>query len=258
MRAMVLTAQRAPLEMVELADPKPGPGQIAVRVRACGVCRTDLHVADGELREPKLPLVLGHEIVGVTDDGRRVGIPWLGWTCGECAYCRTGRENLCDRARFTGLSRGRWLCRNGHCRRAVLLSAARSLLGRRGRSAPVRGTDRPPLPADGRRCPPARHLWIRSGGAPRCPGREARGPSDLRVHLAVRCRGAAVRARARRGVGRVIATKAAGRARRRDHFRAGGGAGAARAQSTGKRRYGGLRRHPYERRTLVSVRAVVG
>ena len=101
-RAMVLKAQRAPLELVEVADPKPGSGQILVRVRACGVCRTDLHVADGELREPKLPLILGHEIVGLTEDGRRVGIPWLGWTCGECAYCRTGRENLCDRARFTG------------------------------------------------------------------------------------------------------------------------------------------------------------
>ena len=99
---MVLKAQRAPLELVEVADPKPGSGQILVRVRACGVCRTDLHVADGELREPKLPLILGHEIVGLTEDGRRVGIPWLGWTCGECAYCRAGRENLCDRARFTG------------------------------------------------------------------------------------------------------------------------------------------------------------
>ena len=99
---MVLKAQRAPLELIEVADPKPGPGQIRVRVKACGVCRTDLHVADGELREPKLPLILGHEIVGLTEDGRRVGIPWLGWTCGVCAYCRAGRENLCDRARFTG------------------------------------------------------------------------------------------------------------------------------------------------------------
>jgi propanol-preferring alcohol dehydrogenase len=99
---MVLRAPRAPLEWSELPDPKAGPGQIRVRVRACGVCRTDLHVKDGELRDPKLPLVLGHEIVGVADDGRRVGIPWLGWTCGECRYCRSGRENLCDRAQFTG------------------------------------------------------------------------------------------------------------------------------------------------------------
>jgi propanol-preferring alcohol dehydrogenase len=88
---------------------RPGTGQALVRVRACGVCRTDLHVFDGELPRPKLPLVLGHEIVGevVSSRGRfepgdRVGVPWLGWTCGECAYCLTGRENLCDRARFTG------------------------------------------------------------------------------------------------------------------------------------------------------------
>jgi len=109
MRAMVLQAAGTPLEQAELPDPQPGTGQALVRVRACGVCRTDLHVFDGELPRPKLPLVLGHEIVGevVSSRGRfepgdRVGVPWLGWTCGECAYCLTGRENLCDRARFTG------------------------------------------------------------------------------------------------------------------------------------------------------------
>jgi propanol-preferring alcohol dehydrogenase len=75
---------------------------VLLEVRACGVCRTDLHIVDGELPDPKLPLVLGHQIVGVTEDGRRLGVPWLGWTCGECRYCRSGRENLCDRARFTG------------------------------------------------------------------------------------------------------------------------------------------------------------
>jgi propanol-preferring alcohol dehydrogenase len=109
MRAMVLRAAGTPLEQSELPDPQPGTGQALLRVRACGVCRTDLHVLDGELPRPKLPLVLGHEIVGevVSSRGRfepgdRVGVPWLGWTCGECAYCLTGRENLCDRARFTG------------------------------------------------------------------------------------------------------------------------------------------------------------
>jgi propanol-preferring alcohol dehydrogenase len=109
---MVLDAPGRPLRAVELPRPEPGPGQVLVRVTACGVCRTDLHVVDGELTEPKLPLVPGHQIVGriealgagvagvAPDD--RVGVPWLGWTCGECRYCRSGRENLCDRARFTG------------------------------------------------------------------------------------------------------------------------------------------------------------
>ena len=112
MKAMVLTAPGEPLRAEELATPEPGPGQVAIAVDACGVCRTDLHVVDGELPDPKLPLVPGHQIVGrVVETGEgagrfaagdRVGVPWLGWTCGECRYCTTGRENLCDRARFTG------------------------------------------------------------------------------------------------------------------------------------------------------------
>ncbi|HVY71954.1 MAG TPA: zinc-dependent alcohol dehydrogenase family protein, partial [Verrucomicrobiae bacterium] len=112
MRAMVLDKPRERLGSVDLPIPEPGPGQILVRVSACAVCRTDLHVIDGELPNPKLPLVPGHEIVGRVErlgagvanfqPGERVGIPWLGWTCGECAFCRAGRENLCDRARFTG------------------------------------------------------------------------------------------------------------------------------------------------------------
>jgi propanol-preferring alcohol dehydrogenase len=99
---MVLPAARVPLELRELAEPQPGPGQVLLRVRACGVCRTDLHVVDGELPNPKLPLVPGHQIVGETDDGRRLGVPWLGWTDGTCRYCLAGRENLCDAALFTG------------------------------------------------------------------------------------------------------------------------------------------------------------
>jgi alcohol dehydrogenase, propanol-preferring len=109
MRAMVLTAARTPLQHAELPDPEPGEGQVLLRVRACGVCRTDLHIVDGELAEPKLPLVLGHQIVGEVvaggarfAAGDRVGVPWLGWTCGECRFCLAGQENLCDRARFTG------------------------------------------------------------------------------------------------------------------------------------------------------------
>ena len=109
MRAMVLGAQRTPLRAAEIADPELGAGQILLRVRACGVCRTDLHIVDGDLAQPKLPLVPGHQIVGEVVDGgerfeagARVGVPWLGWTCGECRFCLAGSENLCDRARFTG------------------------------------------------------------------------------------------------------------------------------------------------------------
>src|SRR2546421_590159 len=107
--AMVLVEPRRRLELRELPDPRPQAGQVLLRVRACGVCRTDLHIADGELPDPKLPLVPGHEIVGIVEEGAgrfapgtRVGVPWLGWTCGVCVYCRSGRENLCERARFTG------------------------------------------------------------------------------------------------------------------------------------------------------------
>ena len=99
---MVLEAPGLPLREAELPEPEPAPGQVLLEVRACGVCRTDLHVADGELPNPKLPLVLGHQVVGVAEDGRRLGVPWLGWTDGTCRYCRSGRENLCDGARFTG------------------------------------------------------------------------------------------------------------------------------------------------------------
>ncbi len=112
MRAMLFERAGRPLRPAELPDPVPGPGQVLIRVQACGVCRTDLHILDGELAEPKLPLVPGHQIVGTVAgagegaerfaSGERVGVPWLGWTCGECRYCLGGRENLCDRARFTG------------------------------------------------------------------------------------------------------------------------------------------------------------
>ena len=99
---MLLERPRTPLALRDIPPPVAGDGQLRIRVSACAVCRTDLHVVDGELPDPKLPLVIGHQIVGVDDRGRRVGVPWLGWTCGVCPYCRTGRENLCDRARFTG------------------------------------------------------------------------------------------------------------------------------------------------------------
>src|SRR3981081_931772 len=103
---MLLRAPKRPLELTEVATPKAGPGQLLLRIECCAVCRTDLHVVDGELRDPKLPLILGHQIVGVIEGtNARVGVPWLGWTCGVCSYCRSGRENLCDRAKFTGYQR---------------------------------------------------------------------------------------------------------------------------------------------------------
>ena len=102
MQAMVLGRAGEKLSLREVALPVPDDGQVLLRVRACGVCRTDLHIVDGELDRPKLPLVPGHQIVGEAEDGRRLGVPWLGWTDGECRYCVTGRENLCDGAWFTG------------------------------------------------------------------------------------------------------------------------------------------------------------
>ncbi len=102
MRAMVLERQGEPLQLRELQDPVAGRTQLSLTVHACGVCRTDLHLRDSEIEATKLPVVLGHQIVAVTEDGRRVGVPWLGWTDGECRYCLSGRENLCVHGRFTG------------------------------------------------------------------------------------------------------------------------------------------------------------
>ncbi len=115
MQAMVLTEPGRPLELRDLPIPTPGPNEVLIRVEACAVCRTDLHIVDGELPAPTLPLIPGHQIVGTVEQlgervtrwtiGQRVGVPWLGWTCGSCRFCREGRENLCDQAQFTGYTR---------------------------------------------------------------------------------------------------------------------------------------------------------
>ena len=112
MRAMVLESQPGELVLLDVPSPEPDSGQVLIRVSSCGVCRTDLHIVDGELAKPRLPLIPGHQIVGVVEAagsgadrfaaGERVGVPWLGWTDGECRFCRDGRENLCENARFTG------------------------------------------------------------------------------------------------------------------------------------------------------------
>jgi propanol-preferring alcohol dehydrogenase len=110
-RAMVLDRPGRPLRLGEIAVPAPGRGQVRIRIKACGLCRTDLHVVDGELTQPRLPIVPGHQIVGMVESvgdgsrlqkGDRIGVPWLGWTCGACRFCLSDRENLCERARFTG------------------------------------------------------------------------------------------------------------------------------------------------------------
>jgi propanol-preferring alcohol dehydrogenase len=115
MQAMVLTEPGRPLELRDLSAPIPGPDEVLIRVEACAVCRTDLHIVDGELPVPTLPLIPGHQIVGTVEQlgervtrwtiGQKVGVPWLGWTCGACRFCREGRENLCDQAQFTGYTR---------------------------------------------------------------------------------------------------------------------------------------------------------
>jgi propanol-preferring alcohol dehydrogenase len=112
MRAAILDAPRQPFRIADVPDPEPGAGELLLEVSACGVCRTDLHIADGELTEPKLPLIQGHQVVArAVNDGERyaagdrVGVPWLGWTDGDCRYCTSGRENLCEHARFTGYDR---------------------------------------------------------------------------------------------------------------------------------------------------------
>ena len=186
MRGMVLNAARTRLRLTTVAVPTPGPGQVLIRVHACAVCRTDLHVVDGDLTQPKLPLIPGHEIVGSvaalgTDVDRfavgdRVGVPWLGWTCGVCAFCRSGRENLCARARFTGYQIDGGYGEFAVADAALLLRHAGRLQRHRGSAAAVRRTDRLPRAAHGGRGASARPLRLRRRGAHHRAGRTLAGP----------------------------------------------------------------------------------
>ncbi len=170
MRAQLLTAAGRPLIAAELSAPHPGPQQVLIAVRACAVCRTDLHVVDGELADPKLPLVLGHEIIGTIVEkgaevdrfaiGERVGVPWLGWTCGVCEYCRSGRENLCDRARFTGYQIDGGYAELTVADQRYCFAIDPHLRRCRGGAADVRRADRLPHAADGRRRAARRHLRL--------------------------------------------------------------------------------------------------
>ena len=162
----------------------PNPARGSCDSSGLGLRRvpTDLHLRDGEIEAPKLPIILGHQIVGTTDDGRRVGVPWLGWTDGECRYCTSGRENLCVDARFTGRDIDGGFARVHRGRRALLLRAARRVSATPGRPAAVRRPDRLPGAAPGRR----RATGSASTGSARrrtdLPGRRAPGPRGLRLH----------------------------------------------------------------------------
>ena len=241
MRAMVLDAPRTPLVMRERPVPAPGAGEILVAVAACGVCRTDLHVVDGELEHPKLPIVPGHEIVGRVaalgagvsgfSIGERVGVPWLGATCGVCPYCRSGAENLCDTPVFTGYTRD-----GGYATHAVADARYCFPLGEAGDDADIApwlcagliGWRSYRMAGEGN---DARALRLRRRRAHPGAGRELAGPARLRLHAQGRHGGAGICALARRGVGGRLGRYAAGTARRGDHLRAGRRPGAGRAQS---------------------------
>ena len=202
---MLLERPGTPLRATRVRRRLPGAGQVLVKVTACGVCRTDLHVVDGELTEPKLPIIPGHEIVGRVESvgagveqfrrGDRVGIPWLGHTCGACPYCLAGDENLCDAPRFTGYSDRRRLRRVRDCGGPLLLCAAR-------RATPTSRRRRCCAPGligyrSLRMAGEAARLGIYGFGAAAHivgAGGPASGPLGLRIHPAGRCRGAGVRA----------------------------------------------------------------
>ena len=192
MRALVLDRPREPLRLVERPRPEPGPGQVRLRVRACGVCRTDLHVVDGELPDLGRPVVPGHQVVGVVDaagpgavrlaTGQRVGVPWLGWTCGACRFCLSGRENLCTQARFTGYHL------DGGFAEAVVADERFCFPLPEGYgdvgsgAAALRGTHRLPRAVDGRGRRAAGALRLRRRRPHRRAGRAPPGPARVRVH----------------------------------------------------------------------------
>jgi alcohol dehydrogenase, propanol-preferring len=242
MHAMVLKKQ-APLAWTELPDRLPGPNEIRVKIAACGVCRTDLHVVDGELGACALPIIPGHEIVGRIDAigagvtglrvGERVGIPWLGHTDGTCPYCRSQRENLCDHPDSPVL---RATAAMRPPRSPTHASRFRSARRQRhlARAAAVRRPDRLAFAHHRRRRPQARTLRLRRRGAHLGAGRPMAGAIRVCVHATRRCAHAKVRARAGRDMGGRFGRTSARASRRRNHFCAGRRFGAARAAAVRK------------------------
>ena len=258
MRAVVFEGVGRPLEVVERPLPEPAPGQLRLRVEACGICRTDLHLLDGEVTVREPPRVLGHQIVGGRRD--RAGAsacPWLGWTCGECAFCRVrAREPLRPRA----VHRLRHRRRDGRVhrrRRALLLPGPRGLPGGPGGAAAVRGADRLPRAADVQATPRAsastasarrrtssrRWRARRAGASSRSSAPATRRPEPSRCAWAPS--------------GRATLATAARTAGRGDHLRPRGRARPGRARRARAGRHAGARRHPHERHPVVPVRAAV-
>jgi alcohol dehydrogenase, propanol-preferring len=267
MHAMVLDAPRKALVMRERPVPVPSPGEILVMVKACGVCRTDLHVVDGELEHPKLPIVPGHEIVGRAAAmgagvsgfaiGERVGVPWLGATCGTCPYCRSGAENLCDMSVFTGYTRD-----GGYATHAVADARFCFPLGEAGDDAEIA-----PWLCAGligwrsyRRAGEGKTLGLYGFGAAAHILAQVAIWQGWRAFAFTRKGDSAAQdfARARRGVGGRLGTGAAGTARCRHHLRAGGRVGAGRAESGAQGRTRGLRRHPHVGYSEFSLFVAVG
>ncbi len=217
MRAMVLDRPQTPLVLRERAIPQPAAGEILVEIEACGVCRTDLHVVDGELPQPKLPIVPGHEIVGrvavlgadVTGFGvgERVGMPWLGSTCGVCPFCRSGRENLCDSPLFTGYTRDGGYATHTLANARFSFPLPRKLDAGEGGAFALRRPDRVAQLPHGRGGDDARSLWLRRCRAYFGPGRDLAGQAGLRLHSRRRCHLANIRAFARRSLGWRLRTR---------------------------------------------------
>src|SRR4051794_3815542 len=268
MHAMVLSAPGAPLRFEPREEPVPGPGDVRVKVGACGVCRTDLHVVDGELPDIAYPIVPGHEVVGRVDAlgagvtslkiGERVGVPWLGYTCGECSYCRSGRENLCDRPRFTGYTRD-----GGFASHLVADARYCFPLGEAGDDVAIApllcagliGWRSLVMAGDGK------HLGIFGfGAAGHIIAQVARwqGRSVYAFTPQGRRRGAAPCNIARREMGWRIGGSASGAARRRNYLRTGGRSRSAGVARCAKRRARGVRGHSHVGHSLVPLPHPVG
>ena len=268
MRAMILEKPGEALQYRHVPDPIPLSGQVLVKVAACGVCRTDLHVVDGDLTDPELPIIPGHEIVGRVEAigsnvggfriGDRVGIPWLGHTCGQCFFCKTNRENLCDAPRFTG-----YQINGGYAEYTVAEAAycfaipesyadaaAAPLLcaGLIGHRALRMAGDAVNLGI----------LWIRRGSSHRCAGRALRAPLGLRLHPTGGYAGTSFRNSVRLCLDGRFRSAPSGRYGRGHYLCTGGRPGAGRAEGCAKGWHGCARWHPYERNSRHALPVALG